>query len=111
MAEAAKNAGIKHDAGKDPWHLVPWDAVRAITKVLLFGATKYDERNWEQGMDWSRCYRAAFNHLTKWWTKEDGGKGPGKDDETGYSHLWHAGCCVLFLIAYEMRGIGRDNRP
>jgi hypothetical protein len=29
----------------------------------------------------------------------------------GSRTLWHAGCCVLFLIAYEMRGMGEDDRP
>ena len=103
--------GIKHDQGKDPWHLFPWDAARGVVKVLGFGASKYASRNWELGMDWERVYRAAINHLTKWWLKVDDGKGPGVDADTGYSHLWHAGCCVFFLIAYELRGVGVDSRP
>jgi hypothetical protein len=97
--------GQKHDSGKDPWHLAPWDALSCIIKVLAFGASKYAPRNWEQGMDWSRLFSACIRHLTSWW------HGEGKDPETGYSHLWHAGACVLFLIAYELRGTGRDDRP
>lgn len=98
-------AGEKFDGGKDPWHLLPFDAVRAIIKVLAFGAGKYAPRNWEQGMAWSRCFAALQRHLASWWM------GEGKDPETGYSHLWHSGCCILFLIAYELRGIGEDDRP
>jgi hypothetical protein len=33
------------------------------------------------------------------------------DPETGFSHHWHAGCCVIILIAYEIRKVGRDDRP
>jgi hypothetical protein len=34
------------------------------------------------------------------------------DTETSRSHLWHAGCCITFLIAYEMRGMTEfDDRP
>jgi hypothetical protein len=33
------------------------------------------------------------------------------EEVAGYSHLWHAGACVLFLIAYEIRGVGEDDRP
>lgn len=99
------NIANKFDDGKDPWHLVPWDAVKGIVKVLGFGARKYSERNWEKGMDWSRCYGALTRHLTAWWQGED------KDSETGYSHLWHAGCSLFFLIAYEERGVGKDDRP
>lgn len=95
----------KNDSQKDPWQLLPWDALRGIVKVLAFGANKYDARNWEKGMEWDRVWRAAIEHLTEWFQH---GK---PDPETGYSHLWHAGCCVLFLIAYELRGIGTDNRP
>jgi len=97
--------GRKDDIGKDPWRLFPWDAARAIVKVLAFGAGKYSERNWEKGMDWSRPFDACIRHMTAWW------EGEKADPETGMSHLWHAGCCVMFLIAYELRGIGRDDRP
>lgn len=97
--------GKKFDDGKDPWHLMPWDAARAIVKVLAFGAGKYSARNWEQGMAWSRCYAAIIRHATAWWEGED------KDPETGMSHLWHLGCGAVFLIAYELRGIGHDDRP
>lgn len=97
--------GVKFDQGKDPWQLMPWDAVRGIVKVLAFGAGKYTERNWEAGMDWSRPFAALQRHLVAWWNRE------GVDPETGYSHLWHAGCCALFLIAFELRGVGRDDRP
>lgn len=97
--------GIKYDQGKDPWHLMPWDALKAIVAILAFGAAKYGDRNWERGMDWERLYRAAIGHLSSWWLNE------GPDPETGKSHLAHAACCVLFLIAYEIRGVGTDSRP
>lgn len=97
--------GYKADQGKDPWDLAAWDAFRAIVKILEFGARKYEDRNWEKGMAWSRCFAALMRHMTAWWECE------GKDPETGCSHLWHAGCCVMFLIAYELRGIGTDDRP
>lgn len=97
--------GNKHDGGKLPLHLLPVDALEAITEILDFGAKKYAPRNWEKGLDWSRVYRAALGHLFKWWANA------GPDEETGKSHLWHAGCCILFLIAYELRSVGKDDRP
>lgn len=97
--------GRKYDEDKDPWHLAPFDAFRAIVRVLAYGAKKYEPRNWERGMDWSRIFSATQRHLTKWWEGED------IDQETGMSHLWHAGCCIVFMIAYESRRIGRDDRP
>jgi hypothetical protein len=46
-----------------------------------------------------------MRHMWAWWRGEE------KDPETGMSHLWHAACCVMFLIAYEARRAGTDNRP
>lgn len=97
--------GRKDDSEKEPWHLAPWDAFRAIVQVLRFGAQKYGDRNWEKGMAWSRPFSALMRHMQAWWDGEP------QDPETGMSHLWHAGCCVAFLISYEIRGIGNDDRP
>jgi hypothetical protein len=97
--------GNKFDTEKLPWHLLPPDAIEDIVKVLQFGATKYGDRNWETGMRWNRPFAALMRHMWAWWGRED------NDPETGISHLAHAGCCILFLIAYEKRVIGEDNRP
>ena len=68
-------------------------------------------RNWERGMPWHKPFRACLSHLWKWFMKTDDGKGPGMDEETGKSHLLHAGACILFLISYEIRNTGEDTRP
>jgi hypothetical protein len=97
--------GKKFDTDKLPWHLLPGDAVEEIVKVLQFGAGKYSERNWEKGMAWNRPFAALMRHMWAWWRREE------RDPETGLSHLAHAGCCLLFLLAYEKRSTGEDNRP
>lgn len=97
--------GKKFDQDKLPWHLMPPDAVEQIVAVLEFGARKYGDRNWEQGMAWSRPFSALMRHMWAWW------RGENTDPETGLSHLAHAGCCILFLLAYEKRSVGVDNRP
>ncbi len=99
------SSGIKHDQGKAPWHLLPYDALEEVVHVLQFGAQKYGDRNWEQGMEYSRPYSAAMRHLTSWFM------GMRDDEETGFNHLAHAACCILLLLAYEKRGIGKDDRP
>lgn len=99
------NGGVKFDQEKLRWELVPYDAVEEVVKVLTFGAKKYAPRNWERGMDWSRVYAALIRHMTSWFHGQD------TDPETGISHLAHAGCCLMFLIAYEKRGTGNDDRP
>lgn len=106
--------GVKYDTGKSRIELIAPELPFALGEVLAVGAQKYEERNWEKGMKWSRCFGACMRHLWAWWA----GKGLTTksflfgelDDETGFSHLWHAACCIMFLIAYEERKIGEDDR-
>lgn len=97
--------GVKFDTSKPTFELLPDDALAAIQKVLDFGAHKYAARNWEKGMGWGRVWNACLRHLWAWMRRDHA------DPESGMSHLWHAGCCILFLIAYEIRRVGQDDRP
>jgi len=97
--------GRKDDAGKPQMELIPPELMTAVGDILTFGAGKYGVRNWERGMAWSRVFGALMRHLWAWWA------GQSRDAETGRSHLWHAACCIAFLIAYEERRTGTDDRP
>jgi hypothetical protein len=95
----------KNDSQKVRWSLIPWDALLGILHVLEFGAKRYGPDNWQAGAEWSRYWNALQRHSLAWWMGEK------CDPDTGRSHLLHCGCCILFLAAYEMRGIGTDDRP
>jgi hypothetical protein len=97
--------GVKFDSGKPRYDLIPPEVEEAIAQILTFGAAKYGDRNWELGMKWGRPYAAMRRHMGAWWSGEN------KDPETDMSHLWHAACCIAFLIAFEARGAGIDDRP
>lgn len=97
--------GVKFDDGKLPYELLAPEMLEDVSRVLQFGAAKYAPRNWEKGMAWGRVFGAAMRHLWAWWRGEE------KDPETGFSHLAHAACCVMFLLAYERRKVGTDDRP
>lgn len=103
--EELPTQGVKFDAGKLRYELLPPELLEETARVLTFGAAKYADRNWELGMAWSRPFGALMRHIWAWWGGED------KDPETGYSHLAHVCCCVAFLVAYERRDIGVDDRP
>jgi hypothetical protein len=96
--------GSKFDSSKPRYDLLPPELLAAVADVLTFGANKYGERNWELGMAWGRPFAAMMRHMWAWW------RGEGRDPETGLSHLAHAACCVAFLLAYERRQIGTDDR-
>lgn len=88
--------GKKFDAGKDPWDLVPWEAVEQIVRVLEHGRAKYGAWNWV-GVDQyrRRYFSALLRHLMAW------RRGESVDPESGLPHLAHAGCCILFMLAKE----------
>jgi len=60
-------------------------------EVLMLGANKYGDRNWELGIDYSRVYGAILRHLFAWFSGED------CDKETSKNHLHHASCELMFL--------------
>ena len=98
-------SGYKFDEDKIRYDLLPPEFLHGTADILTFGAKKYSARNWEAGMAWSRPFGALMRHMWAWWGGEH------KDQETGKSHLWHAACCLAFLIAYEERSLGEDDRP
>ena len=104
-AELIATSGHKDDQDKIRMELIPPELMTSVGDILTGGAKKYDDRNWEKGMKWSRVYGALLRHLNAWWGGEP------QDPETGRSHLWHAACCITFLLTYEIRKIGEDDRP
>lgn len=88
--------GTKFDQGKDRWDLAPWAAFTQIIKVLTFGAAKYDSWNWAQGLKYSRVRAALQRHLLAF------DQGIDHDEETGLLHLAHAGCCLVFLLTFQL---------
>ena len=90
--ETASTKGLKHDAGKLQWSLMPFGALQEVVKVLEFGSKKYAPNNWQYVDNAEeRYWNAAVRHLIAYKTESD------TDSETGLSHLAHATCCLLFL--------------
>ena len=98
------NVAVKFDQDKLRMELLPVRPIEDIASVLTLGAKKYDDRNWEQGFDYTRTYGALQRHLHAWYKGED------IDPETGLSHLAHAGCCLMFLLEFTHSGAGTDDR-
>lgn len=100
------STGGRKQKKPDRWDLLPWDAIEELAVLYGKGAEKYDERNWERGLDFNWSYRAMINHAQQWWMGED------DDPEMGVSHL----ACVMFhaagmLALYKRHGDQWDNRP
>jgi hypothetical protein len=98
-------AGLRFDAGKPRYDLLPADALHELAMVYTKGAEKYEDRNWELGMSWSRCFAAAMRHMWSFW------RGRTYDDETGCHHMAMAAWNCLALVSYSLRQVGTDDRP
>ena len=97
--EGIMSEGRKDDSGKIRMDLIPPSLLTAVATILQFGAEEkgYGDRNWEEGINYGRVFGALMRHMWAWWDGEN------LDEESGKSHLWHAGCCLAFLIHYERR--------
>lgn len=83
--------GTKHDTGKSRVDLISPNFLLGVGDVLAFGAKKYDAWNWTKGIEYSRLIGAAMRHLLAFSSGED------VDKESGFSHLYHAACCLMML--------------
>jgi hypothetical protein len=97
-----KELGYKKDEGKLRWSLLPIGPLRSVIRVMAYGANKYSEDNYMNGMKFTRIYDANMRHLTAWKDGED------FDEETGESHIAHAICCGLMLLALILKGYGKS---
>lgn len=96
--------GVKYDQDKPQWTLVPFKAFDEVVKVLTIGAKKYAPDNWKKVPNARQRYiDAAFRHMSAY------AGGEKLDAETGKSHLAHAMCCFLFLMAFDLDSSLEEN--
>ena len=93
-----KPLGRKFDEDKADWTLFPFSAGECVVKILMFGKRKYARNNWQHVRPGERYLAAAIRHIGAWC------EGETNDKESGMSHLWHAGCCLIFAIWLEKNG-------
>lgn len=102
------NTGAVREALGVPYtrHL-PLEALAAAAASLEYGATKYSDRNWENGLPWQQMIDSLKRHL------EDFERGQDYDDGQGGSGL-HQVCmimaCAMMLSTSVIRKIGDDDR-
>lgn len=69
------NTGAVRDTGgKGRMDLIPWCAVRRVSKHMEDALEHYPERNWEKGLPMHSMIDSAFRHLSKYvdgWHDED----------------------------------------
>lgn len=96
--------GLKFDAGKLEYHLLPTGVVNEVIKVLMYGKAKYGEDNWKH-LDNAkiRYYDAGCRH------RNDFMAGEARDQESNLYHLAHSICCDIFLLYNQLMEDKKDE--
>lgn len=100
-----KGGGLRLNKGKTRLELLHPHAIEGLARVMTEGANKYDERNWEKGMNWSTVLASLKRHLLAFEKGED------YDPETGELHIDHLQANAHFISAYYKIFPHGDNRP
>lgn len=90
-----EKGGKKNNKNKPRWELLPLDAVEKIVEVITYGAEKYGDNNWKKVF--AEEYRGATLRHHK-----DDACGDDYDKESGFLHLAHEACNVLFRLWLKM---------
>jgi hypothetical protein len=77
--------------GKPRYDLIPLSPLRRLADVYQRGSRKYSERNWEQGMPFSRVYASLLRHLFSW----------AEGIEDGEDHLGSCAFNIFALMFYQ----------
>ena len=84
--------GTKYDSEKILYNLLDFKFIDGIVRILTMGAKKYAPKNWMLVEDAEERYKAALmRHTSSYLQGED------LDPESGETHLYHMGCCIMFL--------------
>lgn len=96
--------GTKHDGQKPKLALIPKEAIWGMGDALTFGANKYGQHNFRNGLEYTALVSAAMRHLTAWVDGEN------IDSESGLSHLDHALASLAMLKYMEVNKPEMDDR-
>ena len=88
--------GVKNDNQKPPLDLIDPHFEQDVAEVLGYGAMKYELDNWKKGMAVGKLIAGVRRHLNALQ------RGEYMDPETGFQHMAHAACGIMFLH-YQVR--------
>lgn len=122
--DTGSGSGKRYDKGKLRYDLIQPDAEKGLVEVLTFGASKYEDRNWEKGMPWSKVIGPLKRHLAAIEAGEDYDigkdcpqcKASTKDNwictnHSGKLHIDNLQANAHFLSAYYRIYPQGDDRP
>lgn len=83
--------GDRYNEEKLKWSLLPYEALKPVIEVLMYGAKKYSAWNWRKGLSWTETSESLLRHVYSFLNNED------YDDESKLSHVGHIATNAIFL--------------
>lgn len=97
-------SGTKYDDSKPSLALIPRVAIEAEGHAFGYGASKYGQWNYREGIEITRLVGAALRHIYAFLDGED------LDPESGYPHLGHARAGLAMALDTLKRKPEMDDR-
>ena len=104
MANVPESKGIKHDTNKPNLALIPIEAIWALGESLTYGAKKYGDDNFREGLAVRRQLSAAIRHVYQALEQED------VDADSNCLHLGNAMASIAMAIYTIKHNPEFDNR-
>lgn len=97
--------GVKFDDGKPRFDLIPARPLIELADLYRIGAAKYADRNWENGIAFSRLFAALQRHAWAWWDGQE------HDPVDGQHHLTSVAWCAFAIMELRTTKPQFDDRP
>lgn len=75
-----------------------YDVIDQAAKIMKRGETEYGRDNWKIGMTKSSILQSLYRHAYKF------SQGEILDQDSGYKHIGHIYCNLMFLEFHERKG-------
>lgn len=98
------NIGVKFDQGKAPLHMIPEDAILGMAQAFAYGAQKYGEYNYRNGIHTTRLTDSLGRHTLAYLAGEN------DDPESGLPHTYHILANAAMLEYMRIHRPEFDNR-
>lgn len=103
LHQEKKAHGLRYNDGKLKWSYVHFQSMEPMVRVLMFGAQKYEPRNWQRGLNKEEILESMQRHLAKMMDGEE------NDPESGLSHIGHIMCNAMFWSYMDLRDKKKIN--
>lgn len=83
--------GKRYNDGKLRWSLIDFTALEPMVRVQEFGAKKYGDHNWKNGLHYNGLSESLLRHVFAFMRGED------LDQESGLPHVGHILANAMYL--------------